>query len=64
VKFYSILLFIEARGRSQITSRFRGERGIRICDSQGDSPNTKFSFLWKICDKEGGGGFEKVVFFA
>jgi len=36
-----------------------GEGGRRICDS----PNNKFFFLWKICDKEGGGvWFEKVVF--
>jgi len=34
---------------------FSMEGGIRICDS----PNTKFFFLWKICDK-GEGGVEGV----
>jgi len=45
------------RGRLQITSRFWGEGGKRIYDN----PNTKFFFIWKICDK-GGGSFEKVFF--
>jgi len=36
-----------------------GEGGRRICDS----PNTKFFFLWKICDKGGGRGGQKIYFF-
>jgi len=42
----------------KLRHRFGGKGDRRICDS----PNTKFLFLWKICDK-GGGGL-KSCFFA
>ena len=53
---YCCKLFKAIRGRSQVTSRLRGEGGIRICDN----PNIFFLFLWIICDK--GEGVKKVVF--
>jgi len=41
--------------RLQITSHFREGGGRRICDI----PNTKFLFLWKICDNGGRRGSKK-----
>jgi len=50
---------ISLRGRSQITSRFRGEGGWWFCDSS----NKKFFSSYKFCDKGGGRWFQKSHFF-